>query len=247
VTFQGSAERYGPEAQKCTPTRALDRGKAPFRGDGKAPEAAAVGTLGPILPGSGLMPVQHAAALHMAAGLTNTEVAKRCGVGRRTVAQWRQDRRFLRAVEEATQAHLSHLHALLVEGEVRAVQTLIAGLAATMPAKSGSKLVMVEDWNARLRAAESLANRRGERGKPVERVQAANLNFTPEVRSELSQALRDPVVQQMLDADPDLKRRLVLELAQMQMATGTESLPALPPSAANDEPSGSTDDREPIT
>ena len=246
-TRHGSAEPYGPEEQESAPTNALDRGQGPFRGVGEAPETAAVGTIGPILPGSGLMPVQHAAALHLAAGLTNTEVAKRCGVGRATIAKWRLDRRFLRAVEEATRVHLGQLHVLLVEGEVRAVQTMIAGLAATMPAKSGSKLVMVENWDARLRAAESLANRRGERGKPMERVQAQTFSYTSEIRSELSSALHDPAVQKMLRESPDLQRQLVIELARMQPAPGTDSLPALPPSAADDEPTGPAGDREPTT
>jgi hypothetical protein len=193
------------------------------------------------------MPVQHAAALHLAAGLTNTEAAKRCGVGRATIAKWRQDRRFLRAVEEATRVHLGQLHALLVEGEVRAVQTMIAGLAATMPAKSGSKLVMVENWDVRLRAAESLANRRGERGKPMERVQAANFNFTAEARSELASALHDPAVQKMLKENPDLQRQLISELARMQPTTVTDSLPALLPSVVDHEPPGSAGDSEPRT
>jgi hypothetical protein len=107
--------------------------------------------------------------------------------------------------------------------------------------------MMVPDWPSRIRAAESLLDRRSERGKPVERVQAANFNFTPEVRNELSQALRDPAVQAMLDADPELKKQLVLELARMQAATGTENLPALPPSGVNYEPSDSAGDREPTT
>jgi hypothetical protein len=153
----------------------------------------------------------------------------------------------MRAVQEATHSYVGRIQALLLEGEVRASQTLIAALDAMMPAKSGSKVIMVPDWPSRIRAADSLLDRRSERGKPVERVQAANFNFTPEVRSELSQALHDPVVKQMLDEDPDLKRRLVLELARLQTGAGPESLPALPPSAAKDEPSGSAGDREPTT
>jgi hypothetical protein len=51
----------------------------------------------------------------------------------------------------------------------------------------------------------------------------------------------------MLRDNPELREKLVLELARMQMAAGTDSLPALPPSAADDEPPGPADDREPTT
>jgi hypothetical protein len=225
-------------------SRVFQGSEAP--GDSRAAQSGpgVVGTIGPVLP-SGFMPVQWGAITYLASGLSAGETAKRCGVSRNTVAKWLQDPRFVRAVQEGTKSYVGRIQALLLEGEVRASQTLIAALDAMMPAKSGSKVTMVPDWPSRIRAADSLLDRRSERGKPVERVQAANFNFTPEVRSELSRALHDPAVQQMLDGDPDLKRRLVLELARMQMGAGTESLPALPRSVADAEPSCTAEDNEP--
>lgn len=92
----------------------------------------------------------------------------------------------MQATEEATRLHVAKVQDMLLEGEAHAVQTLISALEATTTAKSGKRVVVVPDWPSRIKAAESLLNRRGERGKPIDRVRSANLNSnTPEVRIQL--------------------------------------------------------------
>jgi hypothetical protein len=76
-------------------------------------------------------------------------------------------------------------------------------------------------------------------------VQSENVNLTPgEMRTELVSALHDPAVQRLLREDPELNRRLVLELAQMQMAAGTDSLPTLQKRASVQEFSSGEKDSE---
>jgi hypothetical protein len=210
-----------------------------------------VGTIGPVLP-SGFMPVQWGAITYLASGLSAGETAKRCGVSRNTVSKWLQDGRFMRAVQEATLSYVGRIQAFLLEGEVRASQTLIAALDAMMPAKSGSKVMMVPDWPARIRAADSLLDRRSERGKAVDRVQAQHLNLNQtDVRSELARALHDPEVQQMLRENPELQKQLVSELAQSQgppsSAIAGETGPVRQYSKAGDPSQGLCTDHRDVT
>jgi hypothetical protein len=194
------------------------------------------------------MPAQVHAAVYLASGLSAGETARRCGLSRSTVTRWLQNPRFALAVREATQTHVGRIQALLLEGEIRASQTLIAALDAMTPTKSGSKVVMVPDWPSRIRAADSLLDRRSERGKPIERVQSENVNWNPgEMRSELASALHDPAVQKLLRDDPQLKSRLMLELVRMQPTAAEEKAPALGGSTPIDESTGPAGDREPTT
>lgn len=131
---QQPTDEQEPKEAKCVTLNADVGDSAVFQRDSAGP----VGTIGPLLP-SGFMPVQWGAITYLASGLSTREVAKRCGVSPNTVAKWLQMPRFLRAVEEATQRHVGRVHDLLLEGEVRASQTLLAALDAMAPVKSGSK------------------------------------------------------------------------------------------------------------
>ena len=74
-------------------------------------------------------------------------------------------------------------------------------------------------------AADSLLDREGRRGKPVEKVQQANFNFnTQEVRNELVQAIMDPGVRKWLDQNPEIKAQLQCELHQLALTGGGEAV-----------------------
>ena len=175
------------------------------------------GSIGPVLPSLCLAPKQLRAAIHLASNLSERETATECGVPIAAVRRWLKLPQFTEALETATMRRLSRIEDLLLAGEREAVETLTAALSAMTTAKSGKKVVMVPDWPTRRAAADSLLNRRGERGRPVERIQQANFNInSPEIRNELAQALADPAVRAFLDQDPVFAARLRQELAELQ-------------------------------
>jgi hypothetical protein len=184
----------------------------------------APGSIGPVLPSFNLAPKQLRAAIHLASGLSERETATECGVPIAAVKRWLKLPQFSQAVETATMRRLARVEDVLLEGEREAVDTLVAALTAMTTAKSGKKVVMVPDWPTRRAAADSLLNRRGERGKPVERVQQANFNInSPEIRNQLAQALADPAVRAFLDQDPVLAARLRQELTQLAIGPVKEN------------------------
>lgn len=98
---------------------------------------------GPEPAGSGLTPKQESAALAVARGLSNGEVAKRTGAGERTLKTWR--------TRPAFRARVSELRG---EMTALALGKLTDGLgfaAATL-----RKLLTAKSENVRLRAAETL-------------------------------------------------------------------------------------------
>ena len=177
----------------------------------------APGSIGPVLSSFNLAPKQLRAAIHLASGLPERETATECGVSIAAVRRWLKLPQFTEALETATTRRLSRIEDLLLAGEHEAVETLTAALSAMTTAKSGKKVVMVPDWPTRRAAADCLLNRRGERGRPVEKIQQANFNInSPEIRNELAQALADPAVRAFLDQDPGFAARLRHELAELQ-------------------------------
>ena len=180
----------------------------------------------PTLPLYGLTSVQMVCVRELAKGRKSKEVRRQFGISAAMWAEWNRDRMFIQALENTILRHDQIVEEALKEGELQASATLIQALAAEVPIKQkGGRIKYLPDWSNRVRAAISLLDRRGERGKPVERVQQANFNFnTQEVRNEITQALADPGVRQFLMQDPTLAAQLRKELSQL----------ALPPESSCD-------------
>lgn len=197
---------------------ALNAGGTPGNRGGGSP-----GSIGPVLASSGLAPMQLRAAIHLASGLNERETAAQCGAPLAHVKRWTKLPSFQQALEMATARRLARMEDLLLAGEREAVETLTAALTAMTTAKSGKKVIYVPDWPTRRAAADSLLNRRGERGKPVDRIQQATMNFnSPEVRNELTQAMADRGVRVFLEKDPALAAQFRRELAQLASGSGGE-------------------------
>ena len=121
------------------------------------------------------------------------------------------------AVTITAEAMIAQIEARLREGECAAAETLRYALEAEMPVITETGLVMVPDWGARLRAANSLLDRAGQRGKAVERIVK---KVASEIRSEIYRisgtaeedrlrgALADPGVRAWLDQHTELRGQL---------------------------------------
>ncbi len=173
--------------------------------------------LGPLLPDSGLRPRQSRVVIWLAGGYSIREAAERCDLPVPTVKRWLKDPAFVQAVQQATDRHAGLVRSMLLEGEREAAATVVEALHATTHLKVGKELREMPNWDIRVRAALSLLDRGGERGKAVDRVQQANLNVdvTPEA---LHRALRDPGVRTWLDHKPDLKARVAQELRELEVS-----------------------------
>jgi hypothetical protein len=194
----------------------------------------------PHLPDYGLTSIQVVCARELSKGRKATDVRKQYMIEASMWKQWIKDPMFTNAVSRRLHRLDQLVEDNLKDGEAQASATLIAALGAETPVRhKDGKVRMHPNWEVRVRSAISLLDRRGERGKPVERVQAATQNWNiTEVRSELSQALADPAVRAFLAADPAFAERLRQELRQLPPAQeapcpdSAPSSPSSPPSSA---------------
>lgn len=192
-----------------------------------------------MLPTYNLTTVQVACVRQLALGKKAKEIRRQFQVSSKMWGEWVRDPNFLAAVEAKIGRLESLVEAGLKEAELDAVATLHQALGAEVPVKQqGGRIKYLPDWSNRIRAAISLLDRRGERGKPVERVQQANFNFnTPEIRNELVTALADPGVRAFLDADPEFAARFRKEVAQLLLPPAEEPCATPESSSASSSPS----------
>lgn len=171
----------------------------------------------PRLPGSNLSAIQVVAARELAQGKSGLQVRRSYGISRATWATWEVNPHFLNEIKARLEKADQVVEEALKEGESKAAATLILALAATTPLKLKSgKYHFRPDWETRVKAAMSLLDRRGERGKPVDRALQATGHFNPAtVAKELGAALSDPVVRQFIDQDPKFAAQFRRELAAL--------------------------------
>lgn len=192
----------------------------------------------PRLPDYGLTSIQVVCARELSKGRKATDVRKQYMIEASMWTSWVKDPAFIAAISTRLHRLDQLVEDNLKDGEAQASATLIAALGAETPVKhKDGKIRMHPNWEVRVRSAISLLDRRGERGKPVERVQAATQNWNvTEVRSELSQALADPAVRAFLAADPVFAERLRQELLQLPPAS-EGPCPEPPPPSPSSSPS----------
>lgn len=161
-----------------------------------------------------LSALQMVCARRLADGEKAADVRKAYGVPPTTWKKWLVNPKFIAAVESRIVRADEITLQGLAEGELKGMATLVSALEAEKPVKhKDGKIRMHPDWDARVRAAISLLDRRGERGKPVERRVQGNVDMTSDsVRNELVGALADPTVQKFLRDNPETAARLRNEL-----------------------------------
>jgi hypothetical protein len=160
-----------------------------------------------------LSPIQRTAIKHLAAGWSDERVAGELKVAKGAIKKWRTiDPEFKRELENASIRHADLVEAMLVEGERKAAETLIAALGAETRGNP--------NWSVRLNAALSLLDRAGQRGRAVERQQIAQVvaRAQPDVEDALRRALRDPGVRTWLKSQENgLAALLPAETMQIEV------------------------------
>lgn len=196
----------------------------------------------PYLPGYQLTSLQVICARELAAGRKAIDIKKQFGVTALMWRNWMDNPNFLAAVESRLHRLDQIVEGVLKDGEVQASAVLVAALSAVTPVRHrDGKIRLYPNHEVRTRAAISLLDRQGQRGKPIERVMQNNLNTNSnEVRNEVAMALADPSVRAFLEADPVFAARLREQL--LQLPPPQEEAPCEPSviSDASPSPSPST-------
>jgi hypothetical protein len=124
---------------------------------------------------------------------------------------------FRELVNMHAERHGELVSAMLREGELEAAATLREALTAAN--KEGDPL-----WKVRIQAATRLADGRGERGKPTDRLEAKTLGLSGDLNTALSAALRDPSVKKWLESQPHIMAALPpsKEIVQEELDAGIE-------------------------
>jgi len=125
------------------------------------------------------------AATYLGLGYTDQRVQKALAIGPETLKRWREFPEFTELVENLADQHHDAMAGLLADGERMAVTTMI-------------ELLNSPNDKVRMQAAESLLNRAGKRGKPVEKQEVQSVEFKGDVSEALNRALRDPGVLERL-------------------------------------------------
>ncbi len=142
-----------------------------------------------------LTPIQHLAVKYLAAGWSVPKTAAELKLPPGSVRKWHNEPLFLEALRAATVEHAELIEAMLLVGEREAAKTMIDALSAQT--KNGEPA-----WQIRVTAAMNLLDRKGNRGKAIDRQQVASVNTeikaTGDVEGALRNALRDPGVRAWL-------------------------------------------------
>lgn len=136
----------------------------------------------------------------VASGMHPREIAKQLGVTRSHVYAIAKEPGFQQMVQDFVENNDTFVRDGLLEGERSALNFM---------------LNLVEDENAPLelrhKAAHTLLDRAGNRGKPVERVESKHLNLSADdAQAALANALRDPGVRVWLEQNQDVAAALLL-------------------------------------
>lgn len=137
------------------------------------------------------------AATLLGMGKSKTSVAKHLGTSTSAIDLWMEKEDFAALVEEISAYHTEAMKDLLEDGERKAVVSLMELLEAeeVVYGKDGVEVGKKPNHEVRLKAAESLLNRMGRRGKPADKVEATTHNYSD---TAVLSALMDPGVRQWL-------------------------------------------------
>lgn len=187
------------------------------------------------MPGLHLSSLQIVCARECAAGKSAGYLRKHYGISKGVWDGWEANPDFIAEIQHRLHRADQIVEDTLKEGEGKAAATLILALGATTPLKLKSgKFHFRPDWETRVKAATSLLDRRGERGKPVDRALQATGHFNPAtVAKELGAALSDPAVRAFIDQDPKFAAQFRRELAALPPAEPLEAVCDSPPESSD--------------
>lgn len=158
----------------------------------------------------------------VASGMSLREVAKHLGLTRAHVGAIAREAGFQQLVQDFVESNDTFVREGLLEGE-RAAINFMLNLIENPDA----------DEELRFKAAHTLLDRAGARGKPVERVESKSLQLSGDAaQAALANALRDPGVRSYLEANPQVAKAL---LGPAPSDPPPDSAPN-PPASVNVEP-----------
>jgi len=141
------------------------------------------------------------AARLLAAGLSYEEVAQQVGLASHTIAnKFHTEPHFVKMVEKYAHKFEENLEERIIEGLTEAEEEAVDTMRDLMTDAQSEEV--------RFKAAESILDRAGKRGKAAETKQIATLNLNEPLEKALASALSDPGVKQFLDSHPDLVKKL---------------------------------------
>lgn len=133
----------------------------------------------------GITPQKRIAASLLGFGVTKTTVARMMGMPRGQLQSWMDDPEFQELTRAAEETHEHAVVSALLIGEQRAATRLM-------------ELIESRDEDVALKAAVTLLDRMGKRGRPVEKTEAKQLILTGDPAEMLKRALADPGVRARL-------------------------------------------------
>lgn len=152
-----------------------------------------------------LSPKQLRAVRLYVAGLTRNDVAERVAVSISTLKRWEAQDEFVAEVEAWQQRLGEALHEGLVEAERKALGVLMEAMDAEDLVHIGEGNVVAKpNWAIRVKVAQDFLNRRGQRGKPVEKSEQHVTELKGDLGELLTAALRDPGVRAAMTDVPAL-------------------------------------------
>lgn len=122
------------------------------------------------------------AAMYYAMGRTKKWIEDKLLISGSTLDRWEESPEWLAFVDDVCEKHAEVMKDMLEDAEKTAL-LVMTELA-----------VESEDDEVRLKAAESLLNRAGKRGKPVDQVEQRSVAITGDMNTALQRALADPGV-----------------------------------------------------
>lgn len=135
----------------------------------------------------------------VASGMHVRDIAKQLGLSRAQVQLVASEPGFQQIVQDFIENNDTFVRDGLLEGERAAINYML-------------NLVENEsaDEELRFKAAHTLLDRAGARGKPVERVESRQLHLSQtDAQAALANALRDPGVQRWLEQNPGVAKALL--------------------------------------
>lgn len=142
------------------------------------------------------------AARLLASGLSYSEVAQLTGLAEQTIANKNaQDPKFKQMVEKYATKFEATLEDRIIDGLIEAEEDAVETMRGLMADAQSEEV--------RFKAAESILDRAGRRGKAAETKQIATLNLNEPIDKALQSALADPTVRKLLDTKPELRKQLL--------------------------------------
>lgn len=153
-------------------------------------------------------------------GKSKSAVSKLTGVAETTLNDWEKLPEWHAFVMDLAERHAETMEDLLSDAERQAVAAM-------------TELLVSPDHDVRFKAAESILNRAGKRGKPVDQMEQRSIAMTGDLNKTLQQALRDPTVIERLQG-ANIKLDIPMLTSGASEASTTSSVS--PPGPIDEDP-----------